>query len=230
MLARPKTATAWMARLMNDYSNNGPGSVLGGQNLGVDAIQEFSVMTSNYSAEYGFTSGGVINAITKSGTDTFHGAAYDFVRNDAFDATNFFSNANGLPKNALHQNQFGAAWRVQGAQRSSIFLFGAYEGVRKQASIPIVNQVTISDAVRNGQVTNLSTGAVVTTPISPLIAPYLALYPEPTSNAAAACVPVTVTGPLKGTVQSQRSLCSILGDPACYGELLHLPCGQEPDE
>src|SRR6266567_6555370 len=58
--------------LVNDYSNAGPGSVLG-QNLGVDAIQEFTVLTSNYSAEYGFTSGGVINAITRSGTNTFHG-------------------------------------------------------------------------------------------------------------------------------------------------------------
>src|SRR5579864_2578654 len=56
--------------LVNDYSNAGPGSVLG-ENLGVDAIEEFSVLTSNYSAEYGFTSGGVINAITRSGTNTF---------------------------------------------------------------------------------------------------------------------------------------------------------------
>ena len=195
--------------IMNDYSNNGPGSVLGGQ-LGVDAIQEFSVMTSNYSAEYGFTSGGVINAITKSGTDTFHGAAYDFIRNNAFDATDFFSNANGLAKNALHQNQFGADGGYK-VPKINIFLFAAYEGVRKDASIPIVNQVTISDAVRNGHVTNLSTGAVVTTPISPIIAPYLALYPEPTSNAAAACVPVTVTGPLKGTCNPNEAFAPFLG-------------------
>src|SRR5207253_6221755 len=56
---------------INDYSNGGPGSILG-QNLGVDAIQEFSVLTSNYSAEYGKTSGGVVNAITRSGTNQFH--------------------------------------------------------------------------------------------------------------------------------------------------------------
>src|SRR5947199_5818144 len=83
--------------LVNDYSNAGPGSVLG-QNLGVDSVQEFSVLTSNYSAEYGFTSGGVINAITRSGTNTFHGSAFDFIRNDKFDAANFFNNANNLPK------------------------------------------------------------------------------------------------------------------------------------
>ena len=75
--------------LVNDYSNAGPGNALG-QNLGVDAIQEFSVLTSNYSSEYGFTSGGVINAITRSGTNTFHGSAYEFLRNNALDARNFF--------------------------------------------------------------------------------------------------------------------------------------------
>ena len=95
--------------IVNDYSNAGPGSVLGA-NLGVDAIQEFTVLTSNYSAEYGFTSGGVINAITKSGTNTFHGSAFDFVRNDVFDATNFFTKTPALlPKNQLIQNQFGAS-------------------------------------------------------------------------------------------------------------------------
>jgi hypothetical protein len=67
---------------LNDYANGAPGSVLGG-NLGVDAIQEFSVLTSNYSAEYGKTSGGVVNAITRSGTNEFHGSVYAFVRNSA---------------------------------------------------------------------------------------------------------------------------------------------------
>src|ERR1700694_4136065 len=81
--------------IINDYSNAGPGSVLG-QNLGVDAIQEFSVLTSDYSAEYGFTSGGVINAITRSGTNQFHGSAYEFLRNSALDAADFFENSQGL--------------------------------------------------------------------------------------------------------------------------------------
>src|SRR5207237_4735633 len=94
--------------LVNDYSNAGPGSVLG-QNLGVDAIQEFSVLTSNYSAEYGFTSGGVINAITRSGTSQFHGSAYEFIRNSALDAANYFENNSGLPKAAFRRNQFGAS-------------------------------------------------------------------------------------------------------------------------
>src|ERR1700726_1959323 len=114
--------------VINDYSNAGPGSVLG-QNLGVDAIQEFSVLTSNYSAEYGFTSGGVINAITRSGNNTFHGSAFDFLRNDKFDASNYFDNANGLKKAVLRQNQFGGS---AGAPilKNKVFVFGDYEVVR----------------------------------------------------------------------------------------------------
>src|SRR5690242_1265517 len=80
--------------IVNDYSNAGPGNVLGA-NIGVDAIQEFTVLTSNYSAEYGFTSGGVINAITKSGTNQLHGSVYEFIRNKSFDAADFFDNAAG---------------------------------------------------------------------------------------------------------------------------------------
>src|SRR6266404_5327047 len=70
---------------INDYGNGGPGSVIG-VSLGVDAIQEFSVLTGNYSAEYGRTSGGVVNAISKSGTNAFHGDVYEFLRNEKLDA------------------------------------------------------------------------------------------------------------------------------------------------
>src|ERR1700675_1980825 len=107
--ARPTQNTYRLNGLIiNDYSNAGPGSVLG-QNLGVDAVAEFSVLTNNYSAEYGFTSGGVVNAVTRSGTNSYHGTAFDFVRNDKFDAANFFDNANGLHKAVLRQNQFGGS-------------------------------------------------------------------------------------------------------------------------
>src|SRR5437879_932554 len=162
--------------LVNDYSNAGPGSVLG-QNLGVDAIQEFTVLTSNYSAEYGFTSGGVINAVTRSGANTFHGSAFDFLRNDKFDATNYFNNALHLPKQALRQNQFGASGGY-GILKDKVFFFGDYEGVR-QSKGTALTQFTISDAVRAGNVTNLATGAVSNVPIDPYIQKYLGFYPEP---------------------------------------------------
>jgi len=108
--------------IINDYSNAGPGSVLG-QNLGVDAIQEFSVLTSNYTSEYGFTSGGVVNAISRSGTNQIHGSAYEFLRNSALDAADFFENANSLPKAAFRRNQFGGS--AGGPIRmDKIFIFG----------------------------------------------------------------------------------------------------------
>ncbi len=125
--------------VVNDYSNAGPGSVLGG-NAGVDAVQEFSVLTNSYSAEYGFTSGGVINAITRSGTNTFHGSVYEFVRNSAFDAKQRFENPSpqnltGVPKGGFTRNQFGASagWKVL---KDRFFLFGNYEGLRQVKDVP----------------------------------------------------------------------------------------------
>src|SRR5712672_1694171 len=81
---------------LNDYANGAPGSVLGGS-LGVDAIQEFSVLTSNYSAEYGKTSGGVVNAITRTGTNQIHGSVYEFLRNSRLDSKNYFDPAGKIP-------------------------------------------------------------------------------------------------------------------------------------
>jgi hypothetical protein len=119
---------------LNDYANGAPGSVLGG-NLGVDAIQEFSVLTSNYSAEYGKTSGGVVNAITRSGTNAFHGSAYEFLRNSALDAKNFFEQDPTLPKASFRKNQFGGA--IGGPIiKNRTFFFADYEGVRQSKGIP----------------------------------------------------------------------------------------------
>src|SRR5205823_12137232 len=75
--------------VINDYANGSPGSALW-VNMGVDAVREFSVLTNTYSAEYGRSSGGVINAITKSGTNDLHGSGFYFHRNSALDARNFF--------------------------------------------------------------------------------------------------------------------------------------------
>jgi hypothetical protein len=166
--------------IVNDYSNAGPGSVLG-KNLGVDAIQEFTVLTSNYSAEYGFTSGGVINAITRSGTNSFHGTAFDFLRNDKLDADGFFVNAGGLPKNPLRQNQFGAAGGYK-ILKDKFFLFGDYEGVRLFKGIPQSTQTTLTPAVKSGVVTNLFTGATTTVPVDTNIQKYLGFWPAPSAG------------------------------------------------
>src|SRR6202158_1317134 len=114
---------------INDYSNGGPGSVLG-QNLGVEAIPEFSVLTSNYSAEYGKTSGGVVNAISRSGTNSFHGSAYEFLRNSALDTRNFFDNSSGVPKPPFRRNQFGVSAGGP-IRKDHTFIFGDYEGIRQ---------------------------------------------------------------------------------------------------
>jgi hypothetical protein len=72
-----------------------------------DMIEEFRILTSTYNAEYGRNAGGIVSVVTKSGTNNFHGTAYDYVRNDALNANAFFNKANGLPKDILKRNQFG---------------------------------------------------------------------------------------------------------------------------
>ncbi|MFI5057365.1 MAG: carboxypeptidase regulatory-like domain-containing protein [Candidatus Acidiferrales bacterium] len=120
---------------INDYSNGAPGSVLG-DNLGIDAVEQVSVLGSNYPAEYGRTSGGVINAVTRSGTKAFHGDVYEFFRNSALDARNFFDGK--IPP--FKRNQFGGSAGAP-IQKDRMFIFGDYEGLRQSLGLTTVDTV-----------------------------------------------------------------------------------------
>src|SRR6266849_2195917 len=128
---------------VNDYVNGPPGSALG-VNLGSDAVEQFSVLSSNYPAQFGRSSGGIIGASTRSGTKDFHGNAFEYIRNSAFDARNFFDTA----KPAFHRNQFGGS--VGGpVVKDGTFFFADYEGLRQSQVITQVDTVP-SQAARDG--------------------------------------------------------------------------------
>jgi hypothetical protein len=158
-----------------DYAGGAPGSVIGVA-LGVDAVAEFSVLTSNYSSEYGRTSGGVVNAITKSGTNQFHGDAYEFIRNSALDARNFFDGATIPP---FKRNQFGASLGGP-IQKGKTFFFADYEGLREARGVTNVDNV-LSPGARNGVLHNPD-GTTTAVNIDPLVKPFLSFYPLPNAG------------------------------------------------
>jgi outer membrane receptor protein involved in Fe transport len=149
-----------------DAFANSPGG-LGGGFLGVDALREFQVLTSNYSAEFGVGGGAIVNAITKSGGAQFHGTAFEFLRNSALDARNFF-NAQKLP---FKRNQFGGSLGGPLVKDRAFFFFN-YEGLRRREGTSNIFFVPSPNA-RQG---NLTSGRVT---VAPSVLPYLALYPLP---------------------------------------------------
>lgn len=152
---------------ISDYSNGAPGSVVGAT-LGVDAVQRLSVLGSNYPAAVGRSGGGVISAVTRSGSSAWHGELYEFLRNSVLDARNFFDAA----RPPFQRNQFGGAlggplWR------SRWFLFGDFEGLRQSLGVTQVDTVP-SAAARAGQ---LASGPVT---VDPQASRFLqALFPLP---------------------------------------------------
>jgi hypothetical protein len=160
---------------VNDYDNSSPGDALGVA-LGVDAIEEFSVLTSNYAAEYGRTSGGVINAITRSGTNRIHGDAYEFLRNSALDARNYFDRAT-IPE--FRRNQFGGA--VGGPiWKDRTFFFADYEGLRQSLGVTNVDTTPSADA-RNGIYHNTD-GTTTNITVDPNAARALPLWALPNAG------------------------------------------------
>ncbi len=175
---------------VNDYANGAPGSVIGGA-LGVDAIQEFSVLTTNYTAEYGRTTGAIINAISKSGTNSFHGNAYYFMRDEGLDARNYFDPKIIPP---FHRNQFGVSGGAP-IRKDKTFIFADYEGIRQAKSLTF-SDIVPSPAARgigaNGQPTVAVVGGAPlpatslnpdpVTHIDMAVLPYLGFYPLPNAG------------------------------------------------
>jgi hypothetical protein len=120
----------------------------------IDALQEFRVQSTNYTAEFGTEAGGQINAVMKSGNNEFHGSAWEFLRNDKLDANNFFNNRTGTPRPPFRRNQFGAAAGGP-IVRNKTFVFGAYEGTRVSKGITQLTTVPTA-ALRNGDFSGLA--------------------------------------------------------------------------
>lgn len=163
---------------INDYANGAPGSVLG-DSLGVDAVEQVSVIGSNYPAEYGRTSGGIINAATRSGTNSFHGSLYEFLRNSAFDARNFFDAA--IPP--FKRNQFGGSLGGP-IQKGRTFFFLDYEGLRQSLGVTTIDTMP-SPAARAGNLCSIPSGVTpactpTSVPVDPSVARFLsAFFPLP---------------------------------------------------
>ena len=122
------------------YSNSFRGENVQLVQPSIEALQEFKIQTNAYSAEFGRSSGAVVNATIKSGTNTVRGSVYEFLRNDRLDANNFFSNALGAPKPKRERNQFGGAAGGP-LVKNRTFWFGDYEGLRDLEGVPRVRQV-----------------------------------------------------------------------------------------
>ena len=152
--------------VVNDQANASPGSGLN-VNLGVEAIGEFRVLTDEYTAEYGRSTGGVVTAALKSGTNQFHGDVYEFLRNSALDARNFFDTT----KPPFVRNQFGGSAGGP-IKKNKTFIFGDFEEFREVKGLAHSSD-TLSLAARQGQ---LTTGPVT---IAPSVQPYLAFFPLP---------------------------------------------------
>lgn len=133
--------------LIDGMDNNSPigfeGGVTGSSQAvipSIDAIQEFRVEGSNYSAEYGRSSGGVVNVAIKSGTNNLHGTLFEFFRNDALDATDFFANRSGLKKGPFRFNQFGGTLGGP-IVKNKLFVFGSYQGTFSRQKRTVITTV-----------------------------------------------------------------------------------------
>src|SRR5579864_180004 len=175
----------------NDHANGTPGGAAG-TNLGVDGILEFKINTLVSPAEYGRSSGGVIAAVTRSGTNSLHGSVFGFLRNSALDSLGYFdeSNHGGQDKVAPYRRgQFGGSLGGP-IKKDKTFFFGTYEGLRlgsgtnQSAEVPTANTLNgiLPASIVKGTpsaVYCLPNASTCTVPVSPAIKPYLDLYQAP---------------------------------------------------
>jgi hypothetical protein len=153
---------------INDQANGTPGGAAG-TNLGVDTILEFKIFTNSFKAEYGHSTGSITSAVTRSGTNDWHGTGFEYIRNSVLDTRNYFDTTASPPP--FKRNQFGG---VLGGpiKKDKTFIFGGYEGLRQGQDTTQI--ATVPTALARQGV--LPTGTV---PVNPVAVPYLNLYPLP---------------------------------------------------
>ncbi len=156
----------------------------------LDALEEFKVLRSNYSAEFGGGTGGVVNVVTKQGTRDFHGTVYEYFRNDKLDANDFFLNQQGQPRNELRFNNFGYTlggpfWipGVYNKDKTKDFFFASYEGRRNVTGNTAQDNVP-DQAERSGDLSTLGEPNVPPSQIDPNALAILARYPIPNATGA----------------------------------------------
>lgn len=130
--------------LNNDLLDNG---VV--YNPNPDSIQEFRVLTNNFTAEYGRNGGGIVTEVTKSGTNSFHGTAFEYNRNTDYDANDFITNSLGGPRDNLKRNQYGGTFGGP-IKKNKIFFFFAYQGQRQTDTTPSSVGTTFTPAQLQG--------------------------------------------------------------------------------
>lgn len=163
------------------FWGHGSGNSIIGTSLGVEAIGEFQLLTNSFSARFG-GNGSVMNATTRSGTNQFHGEAYEFIRNSAFDARNYF-NTVGNPQDAFRQNQFGGTLGGP-LKKDRLFFFTNYEGIRQllgSTVLPVVPDMQSRQGIVPCSVApdlTCSAQGTATVPLNPASKAILALYPS----------------------------------------------------
>lgn len=150
--------------------------------LPVDAIQEFNLQ-SQFAAEYGRNSGSVVNIVTRSGTNTIHGSAFEFLRNSAMDARNYFNTE--ARKTVFQNNQFGGSLGGP-IIKGRTFFFGAYEGQRENVGSDFLLNVPTQAQIATAQAVALGTGQIAA--INPALNNILAFYPQSTTPQIASVV------------------------------------------
>ncbi|MCH8017128.1 MAG: TonB-dependent receptor, partial [Acidobacteria bacterium] len=189
--ARPQDTAVLLDGTATKSTDQGVPAGVSGNFLGAEGIQEFRIEKNSYSAEYGGASGGIINVVSKAGTNEFHGSVYEYHRNDNLDATNFFSNRDGLEKAPLIRNQFGFSVGGPIVENQTFFFFN-YEGFRERKSVPetllLPNLNTRQGLLPTGPGGALEPVADSTVPgrapVSAIL-PYFSLWPEPGPTAVA---------------------------------------------
>jgi hypothetical protein len=148
-----------------------PGGV-SGELLGIDAVREFNVLTDTYGAEYGKRAGAQVSVVTQSGTNSLHGTMFEFLRNSALDARNFFDQAFVPP---FRRNQFGGALGGP-VKKDKLFLFGNYEGFRQALALSSVSEVPDANA-RLGNLPNASGVPTKVANLNPAMLQYMSFWP-----------------------------------------------------